>query len=124
MKFNIINAAALPTVKRGRPAPDSAQVQEVVPFIMSLNQGQQYVLPLQLEGDDTLKNAIRVIAWAAKSADATIVVNKALTNDTQVVFRLVKKREVKKGEVDTSVADNDNAEALVKPIVITKRVKA
>lgn len=123
MKFNVSSAAVLPSAKRGRPAPDSAQVQEVVPFLMSLNQGQQYVLPLQLEGNDTLKNAIRVIVWAGKVANATVVVNKSLTNDNQIVFRLVKKREVKKGEVDTSVADNDNAEALVKPIVITKRVK-
>jgi len=111
MKFNVSSAAALPTVKRGRPAPDSAQVQEVVPFLMSLNQGQQYVLPLQLEGNDTLKNAIRVIVWAGKVANATVVVNKSLTNDNQIVFRLVKKREVK------------NDEALVKPIVITKRIK-
>jgi hypothetical protein len=114
MKFNVSGAAALPTVKRGRPAPDSAQVQEVVPFIMSLNQGQQYVLPLQLEGD-TLKNAIRVIVWAGKIANAIVVVNKALTNDTQVVFRLVKKREVK---------NDETVDATVKPIVITKRVKA
>ena len=111
MKFNISSAAVLPSAKRGRPAPDSAQVQEVVPFSRSLNQGQQYVLPLQREDNDTLKNAIRVIVWAGKVANATVVVNKSLTNDNQIVFRLVKKREVK------------NDEALVKPIVITKRVK-
>jgi len=122
MKFNVSSAAALPTVKRGRPAPDSAQIQEVVPFIMSLNQGQQYVLPLQLEGD-TLKNAIRVIVWAGKIANTTVVVNKPLTNDTQIVFRLVKKRDAKKEEVDSPTADSDNGDALIKPIVVGKRVK-
>lgn len=118
MKFNISNAAVLPSAKRGRPAPDSAQVQEVVPFLMSLNQGQQYVLPLQLEGNDTLKNAIRVIVWAGKVANTTVVVNKPLTNDTQIVFRLVKKREVKN---DATVDVIETVDPLVKPIVITKR---
>lgn len=122
MKFNVSSAAVLPSAKRGRPAPDSAQVQEVVPFLMSLNQGQQYVLPLQLEGD-TLKNAIRVIVWAGKIANTTVVVNKPLTNDTQIVFRLVKKRDAKKEEVDSPIADSDNGDALIKPIVVGKRVK-
>lgn len=122
MKFNVANAAVIPSAKRGRPAPDSAQVQEVVPFLMSLNQGQQYVLPLQLEGD-TLKNAIRVIVWAGKIANTTVVVNKPLTNDAQIVFRLVKKRDAKKEEVDSPAADSDNGDALIKPIVVGKRVK-
>lgn len=122
MKFNVSSAAVLPLAKRGRPAPDSTQVQEVVPFLMSLNQGQQYVLPLQLEGD-TLKNAIRVIVWAGKIANTTVVVNKPLTNDTQIVFRLVKKRDAKKEEVDSPAADSDNGDALIKPIVVGKRVK-
>ena len=117
MKFNVSSAAVLPSAKRGRPAPDSAQVQEVVPFLMSLNQGQQYVLPLQLEGD-TLKNAIRVIVWAGKVANTTVVVNKPLTNDTQIVFRLVKKREVRN---DATVDVIENVDPLAKPLVITKR---
>lgn len=122
MKFNVSSAAVLPSAKRGRPAPDSAQVQEVVPFLMSLNQGQQYVLPLQLEGD-TLKNAIRVIVWAGKIANTTVVVNRPLTNDTQIVFRLVKKRDTKKEEVDSPIVNSDNDDALIKPIVVDKRVK-
>ena len=117
MTFNVSSAAVLPSAKRGRPAPDSAQVQEVVPFLMSLNQGQQYVLPLQLEGD-TLKNAIRVIVWAGKVANTTVVVNKPLTNDTQIVFRLVKKREVRN---DATVDVIENVDPLAKPLVITKR---
>lgn len=84
---------------------------------MSLNQGQQYVLPLQLEGD-TLKNAIRVIVWAGKVANTTVVVNKPLTNDTQIVFRLVKKREVRN---DATVDVIENVDPLAKPLVITKR---